>query len=109
MAGSAKRRLFGDDPQLQSPVKQISVTPMKMIPNTSTVHNNQNMTSATVLSMAATNIQQLNIPFPGMHVCMYACYVCIHVLNRNVNVQCQKVISRIYCLPKALRSLKGKK
>lgn len=69
MAGSAKRRLFGDDPQPQYPVKQISVTPMKIIPNTSTEHNNQNMTTATVLSMADTNFQQLNIPLPG---------VCVH-------------------------------
>lgn len=64
-AGSAKRRLFGDDPQPQSPVKRISVTPVKIIPNTST-ENNQNTTTATVLSMATTNGQQLNIPLPVM-------------------------------------------
>lgn len=66
MAGSAKRRLFGDDPEPQSPVKQITVTPMKIIPHAST-ENNQNMTTAAVLSMAATNGQQLSIPLPGMY------------------------------------------
>ncbi|KAF5899342.1 retinoblastoma-like protein 1, partial [Clarias magur] len=64
-AGSAKRRLFGDDPQPHSPVKRISVTPVKLIPTTST-ENNQNMTAATVLSMATTSGHQLNIPLPVM-------------------------------------------
>uniref|UniRef100_A0A4W4E059 Retinoblastoma-like 1 (p107) n=1 Tax=Electrophorus electricus TaxID=8005 RepID=A0A4W4E059_ELEEL len=52
-AGSAKRRLFGDDPQ--SPVKRISVTPIKFIPNTPT-ESSQNTSAATVLSMATTNV-----------------------------------------------------
>ncbi|KAK1796308.1 hypothetical protein P4O66_009374 [Electrophorus voltai] len=60
-AGSAKRRLFGDDPQ--SPVKRISVTPIKFIPNTPT-ESSQNTSAATVLSMATTNGQQLSIPLP---------------------------------------------
>ncbi|KAK2857710.1 hypothetical protein Q7C36_005629 [Tachysurus vachellii] len=63
-AGSAKRRLFGDDAQPQSPVKRTSVTPLKFIPSTSTENNNQNSSTATVISMATTNGQQLNIPFP---------------------------------------------
>uniref|UniRef100_A0A8C2K103 Retinoblastoma-like protein 1 n=1 Tax=Cyprinus carpio TaxID=7962 RepID=A0A8C2K103_CYPCA len=63
-AGSAKRRLFGDDPPPQSPVKRISVTPIKIIPNTT--ENNQNTTTTTtVLSMATGNGQQLTIPLPG--------------------------------------------
>ncbi|KAF7711357.1 retinoblastoma-like protein 1 [Silurus meridionalis] len=62
-AGSAKRRLFGDDPHPQSPVKRIAVTPVKIIPNTS-IENNQN--TATVLSMSTSNGQQLNIPLPVM-------------------------------------------
>uniref|UniRef100_A0A8C2JYF0 Retinoblastoma-like protein 1 n=1 Tax=Cyprinus carpio TaxID=7962 RepID=A0A8C2JYF0_CYPCA len=54
-AGSAKRRLFGDDPPPQSPVKRISVTPIKIIPNTT--ENNQNTTTTTtVLSMATGNV-----------------------------------------------------
>uniref|UniRef100_A0A9J8BHM2 Retinoblastoma-like protein 1 n=1 Tax=Cyprinus carpio carpio TaxID=630221 RepID=A0A9J8BHM2_CYPCA len=62
-AGSAKRRLFGDDPPPQSPVKRISVTPIKIIPNTT--ENNQNTTTTTtVLSMATGNGQQLTIPLP---------------------------------------------
>ncbi|XP_060775164.1 retinoblastoma-like protein 1 isoform X2 [Neoarius graeffei] len=64
-AGSAKRRLFGDGPQHQSPVKRISVTPVKIIPSTST-DNSQDTTTATILSMATTNGQQLNIPLPVM-------------------------------------------
>uniref|UniRef100_A0A8C1ZMG4 Retinoblastoma-like protein 1 n=1 Tax=Cyprinus carpio TaxID=7962 RepID=A0A8C1ZMG4_CYPCA len=62
-AGSAKRRLFGDDPPAQSPVKRISVTPIKIIPNA--MENNQNTASTTtVLSMATGNGQQLTIPLP---------------------------------------------
>uniref|UniRef100_A0A8C2Q4P3 Retinoblastoma-like 1 (p107) n=1 Tax=Cyprinus carpio TaxID=7962 RepID=A0A8C2Q4P3_CYPCA len=62
-AGSAKRRLFGDDPPAQSPVKRISVTPIKIIPNA--MANNQNTASTTtVLSMATGNGQQLTIPLP---------------------------------------------
>ncbi|XP_047669885.1 retinoblastoma-like protein 1 isoform X2 [Tachysurus fulvidraco] len=53
-AGSAKRRLFGDD--AQSPVKRTSVTPLKFIPSPSTENNNQNSSTATVLSMATTNV-----------------------------------------------------
>uniref|UniRef100_A0A8C1ANZ2 Retinoblastoma-like 1 (p107) n=1 Tax=Cyprinus carpio carpio TaxID=630221 RepID=A0A8C1ANZ2_CYPCA len=54
-AGSAKRRLFGDDPPAQSPVKRISVTPIKIIPNA--MENNQNTASTTtVLSMATGNV-----------------------------------------------------
>ncbi|TSZ40536.1 Retinoblastoma-like protein 1 [Bagarius yarrelli] len=64
-AGSAKRRLFGDDPQPQSPVKRLAVTPLKIIPSTST-ESNHNSTTATVLSMATTNGQQLNFPLPVM-------------------------------------------
>uniref|UniRef100_A0A4W4E1E0 Retinoblastoma-like 1 (p107) n=1 Tax=Electrophorus electricus TaxID=8005 RepID=A0A4W4E1E0_ELEEL len=64
-AGSAKRRLFGDDPQ--SPVKRISVTPIKFIPNTPT-ESSQNTSAATVLSMATTNGQQLSIPLPGTSI-----------------------------------------
>ncbi|XP_051751948.1 retinoblastoma-like protein 1 [Ctenopharyngodon idella] len=64
-AGSAKRRLFGDDLPPQSPVKRISVTPIKIIPNA--MENNQNTTTtATVLSMATVNGQQLTIPLPMM-------------------------------------------
>ncbi len=63
-AGSAKRRLFGDDPPTQSPVKRISVTPIKIIPNTS--ENNQNTTTTTtVFTMATGNGQHLTIPLPG--------------------------------------------
>uniref|UniRef100_A0A8C1L6T7 Retinoblastoma-like 1 (p107) n=1 Tax=Cyprinus carpio TaxID=7962 RepID=A0A8C1L6T7_CYPCA len=63
-AGSAKRRLFGDDPPAQSPVKRISVTPIKIIPNA--MENNQNTASTTtVLSMATGNGQQLTIPLPS--------------------------------------------
>uniref|UniRef100_A0A671KCU7 Retinoblastoma-like protein 1 n=1 Tax=Sinocyclocheilus anshuiensis TaxID=1608454 RepID=A0A671KCU7_9TELE len=62
-AGSAKRRLFGDDPSPQSPVKRFSVTPIKIISNT--MENNQNTTATTtVLSMATGNGQQLTIPLP---------------------------------------------
>ncbi|XP_073726571.1 retinoblastoma-like protein 1 [Misgurnus anguillicaudatus] len=57
-AGSAKRRLFGDDPSPHSPVKRFSVTPIKFIPSTS--ENNQNM----VFSMSTTNGQQLTFPLP---------------------------------------------
>uniref|UniRef100_A0A671SRC1 Retinoblastoma-like protein 1 n=1 Tax=Sinocyclocheilus anshuiensis TaxID=1608454 RepID=A0A671SRC1_9TELE len=63
-AGSAKRRLFGDDPPPQSPVKRISVTPIKIIPN-STEHNQNTTATTTVLSMATGNGQQLTIPLPG--------------------------------------------
>ncbi|XP_072541051.1 retinoblastoma-like protein 1 isoform X2 [Salminus brasiliensis] len=62
-AGSVKRRLFGDDPQPLSPVKKISFTPIKLIPSPST-ENNQSANTTTVLSMATTNGQQLNIPLP---------------------------------------------
>ncbi|XP_016312761.1 retinoblastoma-like protein 1 isoform X1 [Sinocyclocheilus anshuiensis] len=62
-AGSAKRRLFGDDPPPQSPVKRISVTPIKIIPN-STEHNQNTTATTTVLSMATGNGQQLTIPLP---------------------------------------------
>uniref|UniRef100_A0AAR2ISH8 Retinoblastoma-like protein 1 n=1 Tax=Pygocentrus nattereri TaxID=42514 RepID=A0AAR2ISH8_PYGNA len=62
-AGSAKRRLFGDDPQPQSPVKRISVTPIKIIPSTS-AEGSQHANTTTVLSMSTTNGQQLNIPLP---------------------------------------------
>lgn len=63
-AGSAKRRLFGDDPPTQSPVKRISVTPIKIIPNTT--ENNQNTTTTTtVFSLTTGNGQQLTIPLPG--------------------------------------------
>lgn len=61
-AGSAKRRLFGDDPLPQSPVKRFSVTPIKIIP--SSTENNQYPPSATILSMATANGQQLTIPLP---------------------------------------------
>uniref|UniRef100_A0A672PY43 Retinoblastoma-like protein 1 n=1 Tax=Sinocyclocheilus grahami TaxID=75366 RepID=A0A672PY43_SINGR len=63
-AGSAKRRLFGDDPPPQSPLKRISVTPIKIIPN-STEHNQNTTATTTVLSMATGNGQQLTIPLPG--------------------------------------------
>ncbi|NP_001124082.1 retinoblastoma-like protein 1 [Danio rerio] len=59
-AGSAKRRLFGDDAPPQSPVKRISVTPIKIIPSGM---ENQT-TTTTVLSMATGNGQQLTIPLP---------------------------------------------
>lgn len=59
-AGSAKRRLFGDDIPPQSPVKRISVTPIKIIPSGM---ENQS-TTTTVLSMATGNGQQLTIPLP---------------------------------------------
>ncbi|XP_016143167.1 retinoblastoma-like protein 1 [Sinocyclocheilus grahami] len=62
-AGSAKRRLFGDDPPPQSPLKRISVTPIKIIPN-STEHNQNTTATTTVLSMATGNGQQLTIPLP---------------------------------------------
>ncbi|KAL7891877.1 hypothetical protein AOLI_G00013530 [Acnodon oligacanthus] len=62
-AGSAKRRLFGDDPQPQSPVKRISVTPIKIIPSAS-AEGSQHANTTTVLSMSTTNGQQLNIPLP---------------------------------------------
>ncbi|XP_076869913.1 retinoblastoma-like protein 1 isoform X2 [Brachyhypopomus gauderio] len=62
-AGSAKRRLFGDDSQ--SPVKRISVTPIKIIPNTPT-ESSQNVNTTTVLSMATATGQQLSIPLPVM-------------------------------------------
>ncbi|KAK3575043.1 hypothetical protein QTP86_019775, partial [Hemibagrus guttatus] len=65
-AGSAKRRLFGDDAQPQSPVKRTTVTPLKIIPSTSTESNNQNSSTAAVLSMTTANGQQLSIPFPVM-------------------------------------------
>ncbi|XP_051563026.1 retinoblastoma-like protein 1 [Myxocyprinus asiaticus] len=61
-AGSAKRRLFGDDPPPPSPMKRISVTPIKIIPSST---ENQNTTgTATVFSMATGNGQQLTIPLP---------------------------------------------
>lgn len=69
-AGSAKRRLFGDDPPAQSPVKRISVTPIKIIPNA--MANNQNTASTTtVLSMATGNGQQLTIPLPSTTFIIY--------------------------------------
>ncbi|KAA0712741.1 Retinoblastoma-like protein 1 107 kDa retinoblastoma-associated protein [Triplophysa tibetana] len=61
-AGSAKRRLFGDDPSPQSPVKRFSVTPIKIFP--SSTENNQNLSSTTLLSMSTANGQQLTIPLP---------------------------------------------
>ncbi|XP_036427481.1 retinoblastoma-like protein 1 [Colossoma macropomum] len=64
-AGSAKRRLFGDDPQPQSPVKRISVTPIKIIPSAS-AESSQHANTTTVLSMSTANGQQLNIPLPVM-------------------------------------------
>ncbi|XP_031423817.1 retinoblastoma-like protein 1 isoform X2 [Clupea harengus] len=63
-AGSAKRRLFGDDMQPQSPIKRFSVTPIKIIPTSNDATLSSQTT--TVLSMATANGQQLNIPLPGM-------------------------------------------
>ncbi|KAL6458547.1 hypothetical protein MHYP_G00337770 [Metynnis hypsauchen] len=60
-AGSAKRRLFGDEPQ--SPVKRISVTPIKIIPGPS-AEGSQHANTTTVLSMSTSNGQQLSIPLP---------------------------------------------
>ncbi|TRZ01222.1 hypothetical protein DNTS_006048 [Danionella cerebrum] len=57
-AGSAKRRLFGDE---QSPVKRITVTPINIIP---TVLENKQNSTTTVLSMATANGQHLTIPLP---------------------------------------------
>uniref|UniRef100_A0A9J8A0W5 Retinoblastoma-like 1 (p107) n=1 Tax=Cyprinus carpio carpio TaxID=630221 RepID=A0A9J8A0W5_CYPCA len=57
-AGSAKRRLFGDDPPAQSPVKRISVTPIKIIPNA--MENNQNtMGGITVIQLQANEMNPL--------------------------------------------------
>uniref|UniRef100_A0A8C2APP2 Retinoblastoma-like protein 1 n=1 Tax=Cyprinus carpio TaxID=7962 RepID=A0A8C2APP2_CYPCA len=56
-AGSAKRRLFGDDPPPQSPVKRISVTPIKIIPNTT--ENNQNTTTTTTNQTGGITVIQL--------------------------------------------------
>lgn len=69
-AGSAKRRLFGDDAPPQSPVKRISVTPIKIIPNS--MENNLNTTATTtVLSMATINGQQLTIPCPSTTLILF--------------------------------------
>lgn len=69
-AGSAKRRLFGDDAPPQSPVKRISVTPIKIIQNS--MENNQNTTATTtVLSMATINGQQLTIPCPSSTLILF--------------------------------------
>ncbi|KAG5274365.1 hypothetical protein AALO_G00135310 [Alosa alosa] len=69
-AGSAKRRLFGDDAQPQSPIKRISVTPIKIIPTcheaTFTTQSTFTSQSTTMLSMTASNGQQLNIPIPNV-------------------------------------------
>uniref|UniRef100_A0AAY4EVT7 Retinoblastoma-like protein 1 n=1 Tax=Denticeps clupeoides TaxID=299321 RepID=A0AAY4EVT7_9TELE len=60
-AGSAKRRLFGDDSQPQSPIKVL--TPIKIIPTSS--EGTLASPATTVLSMATANGQQVNIPLPG--------------------------------------------
>uniref|UniRef100_A0AAY4EV05 Retinoblastoma-like protein 1 n=1 Tax=Denticeps clupeoides TaxID=299321 RepID=A0AAY4EV05_9TELE len=59
-AGSAKRRLFGDDSQPQSPIKVL--TPIKIIPTSS--EGTLASPATTVLSMATANGQQVNIPLP---------------------------------------------
>ncbi|KAL2090638.1 hypothetical protein ACEWY4_012901 [Coilia grayii] len=65
-AGSAaKRRLVWDDPQPQSPIKRISVTPIKIIPTSSDASLTSQATT-TVLSMATANGQQYNIPLPAV-------------------------------------------
>ncbi|XP_062852818.1 retinoblastoma-like protein 1 [Trichomycterus rosablanca] len=61
-AGSAKRRLFGDDSQPHSPVKRISVNPIKITSR----ENSDQSHATTVLSMSTSNGQQLNIPLPVM-------------------------------------------
>uniref|UniRef100_A0AAR2IVN2 Retinoblastoma-like 1 (p107) n=1 Tax=Pygocentrus nattereri TaxID=42514 RepID=A0AAR2IVN2_PYGNA len=79
-AGSAKRRLFGDDPQPQSPVKRISVTPIKIIPSTS-AEGSQHANTTTVLSMSTTNGQQLNIPLPGTLFCFECDAACADIFG----------------------------
>ncbi|XP_063070863.1 retinoblastoma-like protein 1 [Engraulis encrasicolus] len=70
-AGSAaKRRLVWDDPTplpQQSPIKRISVTPIKIIPTSTSASSfpTQATATTTVLSMTA-NGQQLNIPLPAV-------------------------------------------
>uniref|UniRef100_A0AAY4EW99 RBL1 protein n=1 Tax=Denticeps clupeoides TaxID=299321 RepID=A0AAY4EW99_9TELE len=61
-AGSAKRRLFGDDSQPQSPIKVL--TPIKIIPTSS--EGTLASPATTVLSMATANGQQVNIPLPAL-------------------------------------------
>ncbi|XP_030635756.1 retinoblastoma-like protein 1 isoform X1 [Chanos chanos] len=67
-AGSAKRRLFGDDNPAQSPVKKLSITPIKIIPTSS--NGGLASPASTLLSMSAANGQQLNklqiVPLPIM-------------------------------------------